>query len=139
MIWVYIPAVFAVLITEHVAFMLLVLGAAGVGAAYGWWDDRRLIRHTVDRWIALASPTSDSQSWLPSSRGRGSKSGSRVVPMRTHRDDRVLLRYLDSVGCHRVTQATPLIGFCIRAGNSATHLQDIRQSGSAAITTWGAL
>ena len=33
MIWVYIPAVFAVLITEHIAFMLLVLGGAGVGAA----------------------------------------------------------------------------------------------------------
>lgn len=61
MIWAYIPAVFAVLITERLAFMLVVLAAAGAGAAYGWWDERRIIRRTVDRWIALASPTSDSQ------------------------------------------------------------------------------
>ena len=61
MIWAYIPAVFAALITERIAFMLLVLGAAGAGAAYGWWDDRRIIRGIVDRWIALASPTSGSR------------------------------------------------------------------------------
>ena len=50
--WVFIPATLAAAFTGRLEWMVLFVIAAGVGGCYGKLCERRMIRHTVEQWIA---------------------------------------------------------------------------------------